>query len=111
MRIGNRFGGAVLLSVVALISAPRASGADGVERVQTVPLGGSLPDQSGDRHFGVYIPTRFGGVLTIKTTSGTVGPIIGPDGKERLNGQELGLNQPAGQEHQGWYTFTVTEAT
>ncbi|MBV8606788.1 MAG: hypothetical protein JO034_04915 [Singulisphaera sp.] len=111
MRIGNRFGGAVLWSVVALISAPRTSGADGVERVQTVPLGGTLADQSGDRPFGIYIPTRFGGVLTIKTTSGTVGPIIGPDGKERLNGQELGLNQPAGQEHQGWYTFTVTEAT
>ena len=61
MRIGNRFGGAVLWSMVALISAPWALGADGVERVQTVPLGGSLPDQSGDRPFGVYIPTRFGG--------------------------------------------------
>ncbi|MBV8381302.1 MAG: hypothetical protein JOZ63_01770 [Planctomycetaceae bacterium] len=111
MRIGNRFGGAVLWSMVALISAPWALGGDGVERVQTVPLGGTLADQSGDRPFGVYIPTRFGGVLTIKTTSGTVGPIIGPDGKERLNGQELGLNQPAGQEHQGWYTFTVTGST
>ena len=111
MRIGNRFGGAVLWSMVALISAPWALGADGVERVQTVPLGGSLPDQSGDRPFGVYIPTRFGGVLTIKTTSGTVGPIIGPDGKERPNGQELGLNQPAGQELHGWYTFTVSRAT
>ena len=80
--------------MVALISAPWAARSGGAERVQTVPLGGSLPDQSGDRHFGVYVPTRFGGELTIKTTSGTVGPIIGPDGSERQNGQEVGtLNQ------------------
>ena len=109
MRIGNRFGGAVFWSMVALISASWALGADGVERVQPVPLGGSLAELTGDRHFGVYIPTRFGGELTIRVTSGTVGPIIGPDGKERPNGQELGLNQPADQDQHGWYTFTVTE--
>ncbi len=69
MRIGNRLGGAVFWAMVALISASWAVGADGVERVQPVPLGGSLAEQTGDRHFGVYIPTRFGGELTIKATS------------------------------------------
>src|SRR5207248_5562555 len=47
----------------------------------------------------------FGGELTIKTTSGTVEKIIGPDGQERQNGHEVGQNQ------HGWYTFAVTGAT
>ena len=80
-------------------------GASTAERVQTVPLGSSLGDQSGDRDFGVYVPTRFGGELTIKTSDGTVGTINGPDGRERGNGQEVGENK------QGWYTFKVTGAT
>ena len=95
MRIGNRLGGSVLWSIVVMISAPWALGAVATERVAQVPLGGSLSGQSGDGHFGVYVPTRFGGQLTIATNSGTIGKITGPDGKERQNGQEVGLN------HQG----------
>jgi hypothetical protein len=105
MRIGNRLGGSVFWSIVVMISAPWAFGATATERVVQVPLGGSLSDQSGDRHFGVYIPTRFGGELTLKTTSGTITKISGPDGRERQNGGDVGLNQ------QGWYTFDVTGAT
>lgn len=105
MRIGNRLGGSVLWSIVVWISVPWALGAAAPGRVQTVPLGGVLRDQMDDRHFGVYVPTRYGGELTIKTTSGTVTGITGPDGKERQNGQEVGQNQ------QGWYTFSVKEAT
>jgi len=105
MRIGNRLGGAVIWSIVVMISAPWALGALATERVVQVPLGGSLSDQSGDRHYGVYVPTRFGGELTLKVSSGTIGRITGPDGKERQNGGEVGTNQ------QGWYSFEVTGAT
>ena len=98
MRIGNRLGGAVVWAIVATASATGRRGAGAAERVQPVPLGGSLADQSGDRHFGVYVPTRFGGELTIKTSSGTVGKITGPDGRERQNGQEVG-DEPAGLVH------------
>src|SRR5262249_38712170 len=75
------------------------------ERVQPVPLGGAISEQEGDRQFGVYVPTQFGGELTIKTTVGTVSKITGPDGRERRNGQEVGRNQ------HGWYTVVVTGAT
>jgi hypothetical protein len=70
-----------------------------------VPLGGALEGQTGDRYYGVYVPTRFGGQLTIKTTAGTVDEIKGPDGRQRLNGHEVGDNQ------HGWYTFKVSEAS
>jgi hypothetical protein len=105
MRSGDRLGGAVFWSIVVLISVPWASRAATPERVQPVPLGGTLANQSGDRQYGVYIPTRFGGELGIRTTSGTVGEITGPDGRPRQNGQEVGRNQ------HGWYTFRVTGAT
>jgi hypothetical protein len=90
-----------------VVSASVATAADAVERVQPVPLGGVLGHQTGDRQFGVYIPTRFGGELTIKTTAGTIGNIKGPDGpnrRELLNGQDVG------NDRHGWYSFTVTGA-
>jgi len=104
MRIGNRLGMAVVGAMFAAITATLATGADAAKRVQPVPLGGSLAGQSGERHYGVYVPTRFGGELTLKTTSGTIGRIVGPDGRERTNGKEVGNNA------QGWYTFDVTDA-
>src|SRR5262249_15457930 len=55
--------------------------------------------------FGVYVPTRFGGELTVKVSEGTIAGITGPDHRERQNGQDVGLNQ------QGWYTIKVTGAT
>ena len=81
-----------------------AAGAQTTERVTTVPLGGSLDGQTGDRYFGVYVPTRFGGELTIKTTSGKVVELKGPDGTALANGQDVGMDQ------QGWYTFKVEGA-
>ena len=50
------------------------------------------------------MPTKFGGVLTVSTTEGTLGPIVGPDGRERANGQEVGDGA------HGWYTFAVKDA-
>src|SRR4051794_9922215 len=104
MRIGSRIGGAMVGAVVVVESAMTTSGAEAAGRVQPVPLGGSLGYQDGDRSFGVYVPTRFGGVLTIKTSSGNVETIHGPDGRSRQNGGEVGNNQ------QGWYTFKVSGA-
>jgi hypothetical protein len=105
MRIGNKLGGTVFWSIVVLLSVPWASGAGPAERVQPVPLGGQLSDQTGDRFYGVYVPTRFGGQLTIKTTSGTVAAITGPDGRERQNGEDVGSGA------HGWYSFAVQGST
>jgi hypothetical protein len=91
--------------IVLAASAATAPGAE-PGRVQTVPvpLGGTLAGQQGDTYFGVYVPTRYGGVLTVKTTAGKVETLTGPDGRARTNGDEVGMNQ------QGWYTFKVVGA-
>ena len=102
MRIGIRLIGAVTGAAIVAMTATIALGARAGDEVKHVPLGGSLTGQRGDRYFGVYVPTRFGGALTIKATSGTVEEIVGPDGKQRVNGQEIGNDQ------QGWYRFKVT---
>jgi len=104
MRIGNRLGGSAAGLVLIAVTMAVSSAAAGVERVRPVPLGGSIPGQAGDRQFGVFIPTKFGGTLTIKATTGEIGAITGPDGKPRGNGAEVGNDQ------QGWYTFRVTGA-
>lgn len=104
MRIGNGLGVAALAVVVAAAGASSRVGADTPKRVQPVPLGGSLGAQTGEQHFGVYVPTAFGGDLTVKTSVGEVGTILGPDGKPRTNGQDVGMNA------HGWYTFTVAKA-
>ncbi len=103
MRIGNRLGGVVVLAIAVVMSTTTFA-ATAADRVQPVPLGGSLPGQSGDRAYGVYVPTKFGGVLTVKTSSGTVENLMGPDGKPRKSGEEVGDNA------QGWYTFLVKDA-
>ncbi len=101
MRIGNRLVGIVGGSVLAVLAATAHNRAGAAEQVQPVPLGGSLAGQKGEKFFGVYVPTRFGGTLAIKSTSGKVVEIKGPDGKERRNGEDLGLDK------HGWYTFKV----
>jgi hypothetical protein len=104
MRIGIRLGVAALAAVAASAGATLAVGADAVQRVQPVPLGGSLAGQSGERHFGVYVPTRFGGELSVATTDGSVDSLVGPDGRPRRNGQDVGMNA------HGWYSFVVKGA-
>jgi hypothetical protein len=102
MRIGIRLVGVTAAALFVATMATTALGAVAGEEVKHVPLGGSLTGQVGDRYFGVYVPTRFGGNLTIKTSSGEVQEIVGPDGKERRNGDEVGTDQ------HGWYRFKVT---
>ncbi len=63
MRIGNWLGGLVVWAAGRHDRVWRRS-ARTAERVTIVPLGGSLDGQTGDRYFGVYVPTRFGGELT-----------------------------------------------
>lgn len=104
MRTGGRLGGALAWAVLALATATTGRDAIAADRVQPIPLGGSLAGQAGDRDFGVYVPTRFGGLLTIKATAGTVTGLVGPDGRPRTNGGEVGDGQ------QGWYTFRVAGA-
>lgn len=103
MRIGSRIGVRMAWVIVAM-SATFARGGINADRVQPVPLGGSLANQIGDRAYGVYVPTRFGGQLTISSSSGTIGPITGPDGAPRTNGAEVGNDK------QGWFTFKVVGA-
>ncbi|MFO0950963.1 MAG: hypothetical protein U0835_07375 [Isosphaeraceae bacterium] len=104
MGICNRLVVAALGLAVATAGASLARGADSPKRVQPVPLGGYLSAQTGDQHYGVYVPTRFGGQLTIKATDGQVTDLTGPDGRPRQNGGETGMNA------HGWYTFKVTKA-
>ena len=85
MRIGIRLGGSVTWALIAVLGV--TAGAQAADRVTTVSLGGALENQSGDHHFGVYVPTRFGGELTITATEGKVVELKGPNGLERTNGQ------------------------
>ena len=104
MRFRNSLGAAAGSLVFALTVAHGVLGSDDTNRIQAIPLGLSLGGQSGERCFGAYVPTRFGGVLTVTTTAGEVGRIVGPEGRERANGEDVG------KDAQGWYTFTVTGA-
>src|SRR4051812_1070110 len=60
------------------------------ERVRPVPLGGILGGQYGDGSYGVYVPTRHGGTLTVRAGAGAVEDLAGPDGRPRINGREVG---------------------
>ena len=82
-----------------------AASAGTAEHVTTVPLGGSLDGQSGDHHYGVYVPTRFGGELKVTTTDGSGRRSQGTErARARINGQDIGFDQ------QGWYTFKIAGA-
>ena len=105
MRIGIRLVGIIAgVLVVAMTAATITVAAAPSEEVKHVPLGGTLTGQTGDRYFGVYVPTRFGGNLTIIPSSGEVEEITGPDNKPKRNGEEIGDDQ------QGWYRFKVVNA-
>ena len=102
MRIGNWLGGSVIWAWAATMGMAAGSGT--AEHVTTVPLGGTMDGQSGDHHYGVYVPTRFGGELKVTTTEGQVVDLKGPTGTPKVNGQDIGFDQ------QGWYTFKVEGA-
>jgi hypothetical protein len=104
MRFRISLGAAAGSLVFGLTVAHWVIGSDDTNRIQAIPLGLSLEGQSGERCFGAYVPTRFGGVLTVTTTAGKVGRIVGPEGRERASGEDVG------KDAQGWYTFTVTGA-
>lgn len=70
-------------------------------QILSVPLGGRTVSLTGDKQFGIYVPTRFGGSLTIDTTDGIITNLKGPDGLPFENGADTGANR------HGWYTFEV----
>jgi|GEM_PF-1039739 len=70
-------------------------------QVLSVPLGGRTVNLTGDKKYGVYVPTRFGGSLTIETTAGKIENLKGPDGRDFNNGAETGMNR------HGWFTFEI----
>ena len=70
-------------------------------QVLSVPLGGRTVNLTGDKKYGVYVPTRFGGSLTIETTAGKIENLKGPDGRDFSNGAETGMNR------HGWFTFEI----
>ena len=102
MRIGNWLGGSVIMALATIHGM--AATARTSEQVTTVPIGGSVDGQSGDRYYGVYVPTRFGGELQVKATSGKIVQLKRPNGTPLLIGRDIGLDQ------QGWYTFKVEGA-
>lgn len=105
MSSGMKLVGAWSILVLILSTPLTGRGLEAAEqRVQTIPLGGALSDQEGGRYYGVYVPTRFGGNLTITTSSGSIEDLKGPDGKARQNGEDVGFNA------QGWYLFQVKDA-
>jgi hypothetical protein len=99
MLIGNRLAVFVLLALAATSSAAQDS-----QRAKSVPLGGSLDGQSGDRVYGVYVPTRFGGELKVSASSGKIVDLKDARGADWVNGQDVGVDR------QGWFTFKVEGA-
>ena len=99
MLIGNRLAVLVLLALAATSSAAQDS-----QCAKSVPLGGSLDGQSGDRVYGVYVPTRFGGELKVTASSGKIVDLKDARGADWVNGQDVGVDR------QGWFTFKVEGA-
>jgi hypothetical protein len=104
MRVGFNLCCAMAWTLLAFSGTSREVAA--AEQVRPVPLGGSLDRQIGDRSYGVYVPTRHGGILTIKLSAGTIEALTGPDGRSRTSGREVG-----GSDAHGWYTFRVSGTT
>lgn len=103
MRTGIRIGESVVWAIVLAASGFCSIGsASAADKVQSVPLGGSATVQPAEQTYGVFVPTRFGGSLTIMASEGAIEGLTGPDGRARKNGEEVGENQ------HGWYTFKVT---
>jgi len=73
--------------------------------VQKVPLGGSVAASCEAECFRVYVPTKWGGVVNIQTTGGTITDLKYPDRTPYTNNTETGENR------HGWYTFRVAGAS
>jgi FG-GAP repeat len=70
-----------------------------------VPLGGSLAGVEDPGSFKVYVPTKWGGKLTVATDDGVVADLRYPDGTLFVNGTEIG------NDRHGWFTFQVSGST
>ena len=71
---------------------------------EKLPLGQSLT-RNRPGYFKVYVPTRWGGALTIGTTAGTITDLKYPDGLIPYpQGRDTGTNY-------GWYTFSIPDSS
>ncbi|MEW6606716.1 MAG: hypothetical protein AB1414_04555 [bacterium] len=68
-----------------------------------VRLGGQIDSTAEPGFFEVYVPTKYGGVLTISAPGCTI-EIFDPKGNPFTNGTEVGEN------NHGWFTFKVSGA-
>jgi hypothetical protein len=100
MRSGSECGRGIIW-IALVVGLGWVAAARAADPVQAVPLGGSVSGQSGEKSFGVFVPTRFGGTLKVTASSGKIEGLTGPDGRERRNGDDVGVDQ------HGWYTFRV----
>ena len=73
--------------------------------ISKVPLGGTVHGTTNGQQFKVFVPTKWGGVLTVATTSGTSAELKYPDGSTFQNGHDTGENK------HGWYKFLVSGST
>src|SRR5829696_8403552 len=94
-----------MLTATWFLAATAFGAGEDAPRYRPLMLGAAARIDSADnRHFGVYIPTRFGGKLKVDVSSGRLSSLVGPGGDQCQNGQELGTDS------QGWYTFEVVGA-
>jgi hypothetical protein len=75
-----------------------------VLKVELLKLGGSKT-MTEPACFRVYVPSKWGGKLTVSTTDGTISDLKYPDGSAYGNGDETGENK------NGWYTFKVLHSS
>ena len=108
MRIGIRLGGSVTWALIAVLGVTVA--AQAADRVTTISLGGALENQSGDHHFGVYVPTRFGGELTVQTSDGKVVELKGPNGLERPTARRSAWISRDGSRSRSWAPTSPTRS-
>ena len=72
--------------------------------IEKLPLGKSLTRTS-PSFFKVYVPTKWGGKLTIGKTAGTITDLKNPDGLPYISGSEIGTDK------QGWFTFCIPNSS
>ncbi len=86
-------------TIVCLIPSPA---------IVKVPLGGSVVSTLDPGSYRVYVPTYWGGELTLSTDRGAISKLTTPNGVEVAVPLSSPLIHEVQQGEHGWYTFDVT---